>query len=216
VEVSQSLYRPDLLSHYERAKAWMEDSVFASELTWQASLELGELSEQDFLREYAWVVLNSGFRESVVRRKFGYISLCFFEWESAREIALNAAVCKASAVSAFRNLPKLDAIVNGATRVSEIGFRRFREEIQNSPHDTLRSLPFIGAVTYWHLAKNLGVDVAKPDRHLKRVAQRFGYSDVRNMCSEVREHFGDKVSIIDLVIWRYEEQHQRGYSIEQH
>ena len=36
-----------------------------------------------------------------------------------------------------------------------------------------RSLPWIGNVTKWHFAKNLGVDCAKPDIHLERVASHY-------------------------------------------
>lgn len=43
-------------------------------------------SESDLLGELAWVILCSGFRERVVRRIFGKISLCFFDWASAATI----------------------------------------------------------------------------------------------------------------------------------
>jgi hypothetical protein len=69
----------------------------------------------------------------------------------------------------------------------------------------LEALPFIGTVTKWHLAKNLGLDVAKPDRHLLRIAARFGYDDVQRMCHDICEFCGERISVADLVLWRFEE-----------
>jgi hypothetical protein len=70
-----------LLEFYRNAKSWVEQSAFADELRWQANLDQANFSESDFLREYAWVVLNSGFRESVVRKHFDFISLCYCDWQ---------------------------------------------------------------------------------------------------------------------------------------
>jgi hypothetical protein len=69
----------------------------------------------------------------------------------------------------------------------------------------LQRLPYIGEVTSWHLAKNIGADVSKPDRHLVRVAARFGYADVSSMCKDISSAVGDKMSVADLVLWRFEE-----------
>jgi hypothetical protein len=69
----------------------------------------------------------------------------------------------------------------------------------------LETLPFIGSITKFHLAKNLGLEVAKPDRHLVRLADRFGYKDVQTMCRDIFEFCGDKIAVADLVLWRFEE-----------
>ena len=47
------------------------------------------------------------------------------------------------------------------------------------------------------------LNVAKPDRHLKRIAQIFGYTDVQELCKEVSQSTGDKMSVVDLVFWRF-------------
>jgi len=44
--------------------------------------------------------------------------------------------------------------------------------VLDEPHAFLMSLPYVGAVTWRHLAKNLGLPVAKADRHLVRLAGR--------------------------------------------
>lgn len=63
----------------------------------------------------------------------------------------------------------------------------------------LRSLPWIGDITCWHLAKNYGHDVAKPDRHLVRIA---GDEGVHGLCARLARESGDRVATVDLVIWR--------------
>jgi hypothetical protein len=195
-----------LVVHYRKAKDWVESSPFVREVEWQhQTLAAGAISESGFLREYAWVVLNSGFRESVVRKHFDYISLSFCDWESAQAISENADVCVDCALSVFGHRKKLEAIVSTAKLISRSGFEWFRSSVEADSLAVLGALPYIGNVTKWHLAKNIGLDVAKPDRHLVRLAKRFGYTTVHNMCQEIFEQCGDRVAIADLILWRFEE-----------
>ena len=63
----------------------------------------------------------------------------------------------------------------------------------------LQSLPWIGVITKWHLAKNFGHDCAKPDRHLVRIA---GEEGVHKLCFRLSEASGDRIATVDLVLWR--------------
>jgi len=87
-----------------------------------------------------------------------------------------------------------------------MGFEAFKLKLVGNFFDFGRTLPFIGPVTVQHLAKNLGVEAAKPDRHLTRLADRFGYETVQEMCSAISGRTGDSLSVTDLVLWRFEEQ----------
>jgi hypothetical protein len=60
-----------------------------------------------------------------------------------------------------------------------------------------------GPVTVWQLAKNLGFDVPKPDRHLVRIAEQLGFSSPSQLCGAIADVSGEAVKVIDLVIWRY-------------
>jgi hypothetical protein len=62
---------------------------------------------------------------------------------------------------------------------------------------------YIGAVTAFHLAKNLGADVAKPDRHLVRLAASQGFPDVHSLCSTIAKETGDPLRIVDIILWRF-------------
>ena len=117
-------------------------------------------------------------------------------------------------MSRFKNLKKIDAIVKTALYVNKIGFETFKQEILRDPVLALRCLPYIGGVTGYHLAKNLGADVAKPDRHLVKCAARFGFDNVQELCAVLADATGDPVSVVDLVIWRFLEQRQPVDSLE--
>jgi hypothetical protein len=149
------------------------------------------------------VILCSGFREQIVRKTFDWISLCFCDWESAREIVVNAARCRSTALAVFRNPRKIDAIIKTANRVDETGFRLLKNAVISNPISELQKFPFIGPITSWHLAKNLGFRVAKPDRHLSRVATLFGYRDAHGLCKAVALATGESADVVDIVFWRY-------------
>ncbi len=195
--------KSSLIVHYQTAKSWIEQSRYLSEVSWLKGASGSVLTESNFLREYAWVVLNSGFREAIVRKHFDYISLAFCDWSSAQEISNNAEGCIAAARVVFSHRLKLSAIVQTAKLLDDWSFERFAVQLRNEGVGFLERLPFIGSITSWHLAKNIGLNVAKPDRHMIRLAGRFGYSDVQIMCTEIANVTGDDMSVADLILWRF-------------
>ena len=64
----------------------------------------------------------------------------------------------------------------------------------------LETMPWIGPVTKFHLAKNFGLDVVKPDRHLARIADAH-HSDPHTVCAEIAEATGDRIGTVDY-LWR--------------
>lgn len=194
--------KTELLEFYARARGFVQER-YSAECAWQCGLDAEHYSESDLLREAAWVVLCSGFRESVVRAKFDYISLCFFDWESAELIQRNRQVCMRTASSAIANAAKIEAIVGIASRVAEARFERFRDAVRENPIHVLQELPFIGPITSYHLAKNLGFAVAKPDRHLARLARTAKMKSAHVLCAWIAGVTGDSVPFVDLVLWRY-------------
>ncbi len=69
--------------------------------------------------------------------------------------------------------------------------------------DFLKTLDFIGPITCYHLAKNIGLDVVKPDRHLVRITEATKFANPHDLCSLIAEMTGDKITVVDLVLWRY-------------
>jgi hypothetical protein len=70
----------------------------------------------------------------------------------------------------FNNIRRIEAIILIARNISSKGFDSFKKALYLDPLGVLQSLPYIGPVTCYHLAKNIGLQVAKPDHHLTRLA----------------------------------------------
>ena len=189
---------------FDRALKYVDEHAhLQEEVAWQESRSLAVLEESEFLREYAWVVLCSGFRESVVRRWFPYVSLCYCDWESACEIVRCKEQCVATALRAINYQRKHEAIIQVAERLYEGGFHSFKQTLERNATITLQELPFIGPVTAYHLAKNVGVLTAKPDRHLLRLSRSLGFDDAHTLCNSISRLSGISVSVVDLVLWRF-------------
>jgi len=195
--------RKELIESYLTARETVVSRGFAAEIDWQESRCLASLSEGEFLEEAGWVVLSAGMREAVIRRIFQGISHAFLNWTSAEAIAQNRRFCEADAIKIFNHPRKISAIGSICEEVSHMGFARFRSDIQAQGVDFLQKLDFIGPITKFHLAKNIGLDVVKPDRHLVRLAKVAKFDSPRDLCESIAEITGDKVSVIDLVLWRY-------------
>jgi hypothetical protein len=191
------------LSLFRTAADYVRRAGLHAEIEWQRQTEVHDFGETDFLREAAWVILCSGFREKVVRRVFDYISLCFCDWESAAAILEADPACRVAAMYSFGHTGKLSAIVGIARYIYVQGFPEFKQAVLTDPIAELRRLPYIGVVTVWHLAKNLGFDVAKPDRHLTRISARFGFCDADYFCAELARETGQSKKVVDLIVWRY-------------
>lgn len=188
---------------FELARSYSDESCLRSEVHWQCQLHPTTFSESDLLREHAWVVLCSGFREAVVRRVFGHVSLAFCDWESASEIAGVGELCCESAASAFGNRAKLKSILQTARYVDDVGFDSVRAGVLSEPSVYLQRLPMIGPITCWHLAKNLGFNVAKPDRHLVRLSAALGFRDTSELCGSIAIRTGCEVRVVDILLWRF-------------
>lgn len=193
----------DLGKAYNYAKSYISRLGFENEIKWQNDLRFDEIEESDFLREGAWVILCSGMKESIIRKYFDEISICFFEWESAEKIVEAKNFCYEYALNIFNNPRKISAIIDMAARVLDIGFEELKKSLHHSPLEMLQTFQFIGPVSSYHLAKNIGLPIAKPDRHLVRLSTSLGYDDVNTFCSTISRKTGDAVAVVDIVLWRF-------------
>jgi len=192
-----------LATAYLTAREFVVDAGFGSEIDWQDTREFCRLGERDFLQEAAWVVLSAGMADSVVRRVFNDVSEAFLRWRSATDIVVHQDECIEQAERAFRNKRKLRAIVFIAESVAAVGFDAFKEQLETGGPAALQDLDFIGPVTCFHLAKNIGLDFVKPDRHLMRAAAAARVNDPTELCHAIAGVTGDRLATVDLVFWRY-------------
>lgn len=188
---------------YMNAKERVIEAGYADEIDWQEEVVFADLDEPTFLRESAWVVLSAGFRETIVRRRFGAVTKAFLDWSSAELIMTKRESCRSNALLAFGNQKKINAILRIVELVATKGIDTIQKEIERSGTEFIQELPFMGQITARHLAKNLGVVMVKPDRHLARMAITTGYETADEMCRTIGAIVGDSLSVIDIVMWRY-------------
>jgi hypothetical protein len=188
---------------FDRACCYVRDIGFWGEVSRYQTVDFNSFSESELLKEIAWVILCSGFREALVKRVFDRISLCFLDWESTTAIRDSKSICIRSGMCFFRNHRKLKAIASCAEMISDATFESFKCAVIENPIAELQKLPYIGPITVWHLAKNLGLDVAKPDRHLNRFARSCQFRDAHDLCSAIANARKEQVRVVDLILWRY-------------
>lgn len=156
---------------------------YGDELEWQESLKPCTVPLQ-FVSETIWVILNSGMREQIAR-------IICHRIDRAIEEGLDIS-------TAFGHKGKVAAI----KYVLENGADLFAKwQAATDKIVFLQTIPFIGKITCWHLAKNLGEDCVKPDRHLVRIASQYDLSP-DSLCKKLSSETGYRKCTIDIVLWR--------------
>jgi hypothetical protein len=172
-----------------------------------ANTNFKTLSKAKFFEEYIWAVYVSGFRASVVSKKWSdlmrtYRPLFDFDRPTTCKIEYDEVIKEAMLV--FANGRKVAAVIKTHKMIDGLGmvdWAEFRDDRLDTP-EHLQSLPFIGSITCFHLARNIGLlDFVKPDVHLVRMAKHWGYDSPQTMCERLGEEFKMKPGLVDLVLW---------------
>lgn len=151
-------------------------------IKWILDKGLENTAPEQFFEQYVWCVLNAGMKEQVARKI----------WERYLE-----------------NLDPLTIGHLGKRKAIETGLQNYVKwfgelKCAKDPVEYLQTLPWIGPITKYHLARNIGIDCVKPDRHLERLAKQFGYTDPFELCKTIQKEIGgsEMLGTIDLVLWR--------------
>ena len=152
-------------------------------IKWSESIQPPATAEE-YAAAAIYVICNSGMKNSVAA--------------PIAERCIEAVVAGTSATTAFGHPGKAAAIDQIWNDRAEL-FQRFNAAQKKL--DVLGELPWIGPVTKYHLAKNLGADEAKPDVHLERLA-RGDKTTTRTLCRRLSRASGYRIATIDSVLWR--------------
>lgn len=164
-----------------RQAVW--DAGYGDDLEWQEAVTEPTTADE-FARAAIFVICNSGMKHTVAQGIFRRVMAALDIGKSAH--------------TAFGHKGKATAIDDIWARRQPLlwQFRAYADKLA-----FCESLPWIGAITKYHLAKNLGVDVAKPDVHLQRLANANGCT-VEGLCRQIAEREGLRVASVDVVLWR--------------
>lgn len=164
------------------AKA-VREAGYALAIHWSENIR-PPATARAFAREAIYVICNSGMSNIVA---IGIYEKCIEELDSGRS-------CK----TVFGHPGKSSAI----DRIWEDRVMLFRRYLQTDDLIAFcETLPWIGPITKFHLAKNLGSNVAKPDVHMLRLAKLSG-TTAQELCERLSRETGYRAATIDLILWR--------------
>ncbi len=197
-----------MLEHFNRARAWMEHSDYSGELERVKNLRPAGVTARYFLRTYARVVLATGFGAKVLDSVGCDLETAFRGYD-IEEIARSPDEVTREALQVFGNRKKIAAIVAMAKRLSKENWPDFKRTMTGPEGlEFMETFPGIGPINKYHLARNIGLDYAKPDLRMEQVAEEFGYGahpqGVFRMVKDIVDATGERPGVVDIVLWRYE------------
>lgn len=193
-------------------KAWeFANQYYGEEVARIGSVRFDDVTPEFFFREYIWVVHATGFSAKAVGKFIPRLLEAYGPWETLSgefigDVMVRVGkVCnnpqKAKAVLQTARLLK-DRIYNGDGATKETRWSEFKSTITHP--EMLAELPYIGKITCFHLGRNIGLlECVKPDLHLVRMAEHWGFSDCVAMCSAMRDAVDPSIplGVVDLALW---------------
>lgn len=172
-----------LLVYFKRCKERVIKAGFEYEIEQVDKRYFNDCTPKKFLSQFAYVVLNTGMKNQVAESMFKRL-------------------CE-QGIETVNHQQKKMAILYVQKKYEEL-FQELQQcNTDEKKIEYLETLPFIGQITKYHLARNLGIDCAKPDRHLVRLAYLFDFDgDVHGMCKFLSEKTGEREGTVDVILWR--------------
>lgn len=168
---------------YIELKSRLIKMGYAHEIDWAETIKPCDNSET-FAFEAIWVICNSGMKNQIAQQIYTSILTAISTSQPIEEVFNHQGKVKAIKFIMDRRDSLFDSYLNAQDKT-----------------EFLQTLPYIGKITKYHLAKNLGLDCCKPDRHLVRIANENNLTPVE-LCQQLCIKTGDRVGTVDLVLWR--------------
>jgi len=205
----------DSPSEYFRKAREFAEKYYWEDMARIWGTKFSDVSPNFFFIEYVWVVHATGFNAKVVAKMLPRLTEAYgigpdgSGWDRlARKPEPDML---ASVLPVCNNPQKAKAVRKTAALMADAMFpldktapvetwEEFRERRLRTA-DLMSELPYVGKVTCHHLARNLGLlDSVKPDLHLVRLAENWGFKDCVEMCEAMRPP-EMPLGIVDLVLW---------------
>jgi hypothetical protein len=163
--------------------AAVQSAGYGQIIAWTEAIKPPRTAYQ-FAREAIYVICNSGMKNSVAAPIAADCMRALRQNHSSRTV--------------FGHPGKSTAI-DFIWRFRKVLLAEFRQA--EDPIAYCATLPWIGPITKYHLAKNLGSDVAKPDVHLLRLAEAEGCT-AHELCERLAGETGLRQATVDSILWR--------------
>ncbi|MDQ0082917.1 hypothetical protein J2W35_003276 [Variovorax boronicumulans] len=158
----------------------------AEDVAWSESIAPPATAE-DFAQEAIFVICNSGMKNTIAKMIFDRCMSALAAGTPVTDVFKHKG--KAAAIEAI--WADRDVLLSMYHACSTDALRL----------ELLVALPWIGNITKFHLAKNFGVNVAKPDVHLQRLATREDCT-AQALCERLATEVGLRAATVDVVLWR--------------
>lgn len=187
--------------YFKKAYAFVK-KFHRQELDFIQSTKFEKVDEDFFFKEYIWVVYASGFSAKVVSKMHPRLVDAFGYFDQLAQKEFDEIFEKVKPIC--RNKQKAKSVYNMAVWMSseleKLLWVELKDQKLNSP-EKLMKLPYIGKITCYHLARNIGLlEFVKPDLHLVRMAEHWGYEDCIKLCEAVRPK-NMSLGVVDLILW---------------
>lgn len=168
---------------FARIDAAVRDAGYAEAIEWSENVQPPKTPEQ-FASEVIYVAINAGFSNRIAVPIFERCMKALRKGKSSKTV--------------FGHPGKTDAIDDIWKRRAAL-FGKLKEA--DDLIEFCATLPWTGPVTKYHVAKNIGADVAKPDVHLNRLANPESVT-AQELCERLARETGYRAATIDLILWR--------------
>ncbi len=190
----------DHLEYFKKAYGFTT-TYYKSEYETISSVSFKDLTPQKFFSEYVWVVHATGFSAKAVGGFIPKLMLAYGTHESLSQESFNVVMERVKLVC--NNPQKAKAVFDTASLLSKVPWADFKRDYLSSK-EKIQTLPYIGKVTCYHLGRNIGhIDMVKPDLHLVRLADRFGFSSSEDMIKSMSPDDSIPLGLRDLCVWYY-------------
>lgn len=183
---------PFLLEHYREVRQVIIERGHADDIAWAEGITPPK-DAADMACELIFVICNSGMQHRVARRIY------------ERVVGTLAESLPVS--GAFGHKGKVAAIEHIWANAYRLYDDLLLAQTADGPEGYEQqlawalSLPWIGKITGWHVIKNFGADVAKPDVWMQRLSAATG-EEPQALCRRLSHESGDRVATVDTVLWR--------------
>lgn len=160
-------------------------------------------TDSDLLAEYGWVVVSCGMTAHVTQKLWPRLTEAFRGWEPAA-VAAHARDARIEALGVLKNPRKIGAIIDYADdlarnpgQMARLASLEVKEVLAY-----LQTLPWVGATSRYHLARNLGWDVVVKTGPVPRLAAYLEMTP-EELVARTAAEVGERVRTVDLVLWNW-------------